>query len=146
MCQIISNNQGWITVAPENQNRKHPMEKDKLEDFSKTNKLSPEWMQTNHEKPGTDPLKAVGCYNNARKERARLIIAEKVQPPRSVFNIGTFRHNVANEEQAAQSMAEAVKNGMVMHPVRMIEWNETNPKKQSYDKHVSPKIGSNHFV
>lgn len=56
MCQIISKNQGWITVDPKNPDRKHPLNKAKLSDVKKVNVLSPEWMQVNHKHPGHDPL------------------------------------------------------------------------------------------
>lgn len=47
-CQVISKNQGWITIDPANPDRKHPLEKAKLGDASKVNVLSPQWMQVHH--------------------------------------------------------------------------------------------------
>ena len=55
--QVISKAQGWITVTPNNKNRKRPVEKLKLNDASKVNALSPVWMQVAHQRPGPDPLK-----------------------------------------------------------------------------------------
>ena len=46
--QVISKAQGWITVTPNNKNRKRPVEKLKLNDASKVNALSPVWMQVAH--------------------------------------------------------------------------------------------------
>jgi hypothetical protein len=44
MLQIISKNQGWITVSSKTLDRKKPIEKERLGDASKVNVLSPIWM------------------------------------------------------------------------------------------------------
>ena len=93
MMQIVSKNQGWITVNPQEMDRKHPLEKSKLGDVTKVNVLSPEWMQVNHQKPGPDPLKAISPPVAMKSETNRTILVEKNQPKRSIFNLGTFRHN-----------------------------------------------------
>lgn len=45
MMQVVSKNQGWITVDAEKPDRKRPVEKNRLGDASKVNVLSPSWMQ-----------------------------------------------------------------------------------------------------
>ena len=44
MMQIVSKNQGWITVNPQKVDRKNPLEKERLGDVTKANELSPAWM------------------------------------------------------------------------------------------------------
>ena len=84
MMQIISKTQGWITVTPELQNRKAPIEKMRLGDASKVNVLSPKWMQVTHEKPGPDPLKVIGANVDngviVKAEKNRTILVERDQP------------------------------------------------------------------
>jgi hypothetical protein len=44
MMQIISKHQEWITVDAKNGARNRPVEKERLGDASKVNRLSPNWM------------------------------------------------------------------------------------------------------
>ena len=146
MMQIISKNQGWITVGTETQDRKHPVEKQRLGDFKKVNVLSPEWMQVTHTKPGTDPLEAATVKHGVRQEVNRTFLVEKNQPKKSVFEIGSHRHNLPTRELTDEWQKKAVDQGkLTLNPHRMIHWDEPEPQKQKYDKHVSPKIGSLHF-
>jgi len=146
MMQIVSKNQGWITVESEKMDRQHPMEKMRLGDVSKVNVLSPQWMQVTHKKPGPDPLMPVVPHIAVREEAKRSIFVEKNQPQRSIFNTGSIRHNVHSTELTKKYMDEALRSGKVSaEPQRLLQWNE-NSTQQNYDKHVSPKIGSNHFV
>ena len=70
---------------------------------------------------------------------------EKNQPQRSIFNLGTIRHNVPSKELSAQYQKDAIDSGKVAsRPTRLVEWNEPNRAAQKYDKHVTPKIGSIH--
>ena len=78
MMQIISKSQGWITVTPRGQNRKKPIEKQRLGKASKVNQLSPVWMQVEHEKPGPDPLKSKVVHHCVRQESNRTFLVEKV--------------------------------------------------------------------
>ena len=98
MMQIISKNQGWITVDAKNQNRNHPVEKQKLGDVKKVNVLSPEWMQVTHKKPGPDPLEAASVKHGVRQEVNRTFLVEKSQPKKSIFDIGSHRHNLPTKE------------------------------------------------
>ena len=42
---IFSKFQKWITVTPNSQNRKRPLEKEKIKSMDKTSKIMPNWMQ-----------------------------------------------------------------------------------------------------
>ena len=77
MLQVISRNQGWITVNTKNPDRKHPVEKQALGDVKKVNVLSPTWMQLQYNKPGPDPLCQVGVKHGVRKETNRTFLVEK---------------------------------------------------------------------
>ena len=147
MYQVISKSSGWITVTPRHKNRKRPIEKQALGDVKKVNVLSPVWMQVDHVTPEHDPMKPYGVTHGIRKETNRTFLVEKSQPKRSVFSIGSTRHNVASIEDARHWQQVAVDKGFVSvtNPDRMIGWKE-EPGKQSYDRgRVSPKIGSAHF-
>lgn len=98
MMQIISKTQGWITVTPKEKNRKRPIEKLKLGDATKVNQLSPVWMQVEHEKPGPDPLRPKVVHHGVRQEANKTFLVEKNQPMRSIFDLGTTRHNVHSKE------------------------------------------------
>ena len=51
MITLVSKNQGWITVTPDNLNRKHPLERGGINgDVTKTSILTPTWMQINYPK------------------------------------------------------------------------------------------------
>jgi hypothetical protein len=46
MITVISGNQGWITVTPDNLSRKKPIEKQGVgNDNTKTSILTPSWMK-----------------------------------------------------------------------------------------------------
>ena len=55
-------------------------------------------MQVTHEKPGADPLKPSVVHHGVRYESNRTFLVEKKQPLRSIFDIGTMRHNVHSTE------------------------------------------------
>ena len=146
MVSVVSKTQGWITVSPTAQDRKRPIEKERLGDASKVNALSPAWMQVSHKKPGPDPLGSTAVKHGVRAEANRTFLVEKSQPQRSIFNLGAFRHNVHSVAQRDECQRAAIASGAVTEqPVRLIEWNEPNRDRQSFDKHVSAKIGSSHF-
>jgi len=115
-------------------NRKQPIEKERLGDASKVNVLSPTWMQVTHEKPGPDPLKLIGAKTEdgiiVKAENNRTILVEKNQPKRSIFNIGSFRHNVHSNDLADQWKNSAVNSGKFSErPVRLLNWDEPNRDK-----------------
>lgn len=144
LMQIVSKNQGWITVERERPSRKRPVEKAHLGDATKTNRLSPQWMQILAEKPLYDPMKPSAAIVGVRAEKNRTILIDKDQPKRSIYDLGSVRHNVHSKEEAQSHMASALKSGKVVaKPVRFIEWLENCPT-QKYDGKISPKIGSHH--
>mmetsp|Transcript_6072 Transcript_6072/g.10304 ORF Transcript_6072/g.10304 Transcript_6072/m.10304 type:complete len:175 (-) Transcript_6072:32-556(-) len=146
MVQIVSKNQGWITVNPQVMDRTRPIEKMRLGDASKVNMLSPNWMQLTHKKPDHDPLFPIGVKHGVRQENNRLFLVEKSQPQRSMFSLGSMRHNVQSVEMRNHSLTQALKTGNVTQKAaRLIEWKEPLMERQKYDKPVSPKIGSFHF-
>ena len=143
----MSRTQGWITVSPRTLDRKHPVEKERLGDASKVNALSPAWMQVSHAKPGSDPLGPTSVKHGVRAEANRTFLVEKEQPMRSIFNLGSFRHNVHSVGQRDHWQSHALASGGVSaQPQRLIQWDEPNPGKQSFDQPVAAKIGSSHFL
>ncbi|MFO0117460.1 MAG: hypothetical protein ACK521_07565 [bacterium] len=77
-----------------------------------------------------------------RKENSRLLLVESDQPNRSVFNIGTTRHN--------QFMPDGVKYNPIFSgiklsdkPTRMIEWieNAGSSFSKSKTREITSKIG-----
>ena len=93
--------------------RTKPIEKMRLGDASKVNVLSPNWMQLTHKKPDHDPLFPTGVKHGVREESNRLFLVEKNQPQRSMFSIGSMRHNVQSVEMRNESLAKALKTGNV---------------------------------
>ena len=143
MLQIISGKQGWITVDAKNQVRNRPIEKERLNDASKVNRLSPNWMQVKHEKPGPDPLTGNVIKHGIRRETNRIIPVERNQPKMSIFNQGSHRTKVHSPELRDLYQQDAIRAGkLTLEPVRLIEWNQP---ATSRDKDISPKIGSIHF-
>ena len=98
MVSVVSKTQGWITISPKTLDRKKPIEKERLGDASKVNALSPAWMQVSHKKPGPDPLITTAVKHGVRHEANRTFLVEKNQPQRSIFNLGSFRHNLHSVE------------------------------------------------
>ena len=75
--------------------------------------------------------------HNVNMEKNRVYLQEKDQPGKSVFNIGSLRHDVHNPEDAG------IINGKppAGRPSRLIEWNE-KLESQTYDqRRIAPKIG-----
>ena len=100
MLQVISKASGWITVTPRRKDRKHPIEKQTLGDVKKVNVLSPVWMQVEHKAPDSDPMIPTSVKHGVRHETNRTFLVEKKQPRRSIFALGTMRHNVPTKAEA----------------------------------------------
>ena len=49
--------------------------------------------------PKNDPLRGSIQPSGLRAEQNRTFLTEKLQPEKSVFALGAFRHNVATKEQ-----------------------------------------------
>jgi hypothetical protein len=87
-------------------------------------------------------LKGLPASYIFRKENSRLLLVESDQPNRSVFNIGTTRHN--------QFMPDGVKYNPIFSgiklsdkPTRMIEWieNAGSSFSKSKAREITSKIG-----
>ena len=103
-------------------------------------------MQVSHAKPDGDPLGPASVKHGVRAEANRTFLVEKEQPMRSIFNLGSFRHNVHSVDQRDHWQSHALASGGVSAlPQRLIQWDEPNRAKQSFDKPVAAKIGSSHF-
>ena len=75
---------------------------------------------------------------NLRCESNRVFLGDRQEPPKSIFNLGQFRHNLPTKEDA-EKIQTTLKN-FSSRPVRLIEWVE-DPAKQRFDKRVVGKIG-----
>ena len=76
---------------------------------------------------------------NLRCESNRVIIAEKNDLPKSIFNIGQYRHNVMSKDDIASKIVGKITD----KPVRLLEWKEET-MKQKFDKKIAFKIGQNY--
>jgi hypothetical protein len=143
MMFIVSRNQGWITVEPENLDRKHPLEKKRLGDVSKVSELSPIWMQVDHEKPKSDPLKSIGIEGNSRIKANRTQLVDKVQQNRSIFAVQTANGQAVSTNRDA--MHEAIRTvNRTTGKSDLIGWRDSS-LTHKYPKEISGKIGSTHF-
>lgn len=88
---MISRNNGWLTVDPNTMSRKNAFEKETKGNLHKTSHMSPSWMQTEAKrdevqmkqfKPLTVKRQNIRCESN------RLFLADKQEPPKSIFNLG----------------------------------------------------------
>jgi hypothetical protein len=78
MVSIVSKNAGWITVNPQNPDRKHPLEKATLGDVTKTSVLTPAWMKLSYtEKNKYDPMKPACEKFGLRNESFRTFLFDK---------------------------------------------------------------------
>ena len=104
MIHIVSRNQGWITVYPETNDRKHPLEKKRQSDVTEVNVLSPIWMQVRHQKPKEQPMKAMSINADPRTKGDRTILVDKQQPNRSIYKL--LDHSKSH--QTKHAMQEAI--------------------------------------
>ena len=137
---VVSRVNGWLTVDPVTLSRKMAIEKSQKINVRNTSKLAPPWMITD-QSPDVKTQKmfkkqsVVG--HNVRFENNRIVLAETNQVPKSIFNINQMRHDVMRPEDAG------IINGKppTGKPSRLIEWQENNMERQTYDKKITPKIG-----
>ena len=103
--------------------------------------MAPNWMQTEgkRDEERFNLFKAVSTNGgNYRIQKNRTILNDKEDPPRSIFNTGSVRHNIIDDPEIA--LYNSVKN-FSRQPVRLIEWKEDS-SKQPYDKKkITSKIG-----
>ena len=107
------------------------------DDATATSILTPTWMQIGYPKNTSDPMKATTEKGGLREENNRTFLCDKVQPQKSIFNIGHIRHNVHSKEltEFYNKMAP-----LQDQPQRLIQWQE-NVAKQGYDKPLTTKVG-----
>lgn len=69
----------------------------------KTSHISPSWMQTDAIRD-EEQLKLFKPFTvkrqNVRCESNRLFLADKQEPPKSIFNLGQIRHNLLTKDDA----------------------------------------------
>jgi hypothetical protein len=120
-------------------NRRDAFEKRRLSNIRKTSMMAPPWMQTQatRDEERLHLFKAVSTNGkNMRIEKNRVVLAEKEELPKSVWNTGSIRHNMI---QNPITVYETARN-ITTNPVRLLEWKE-DLNKQRYDGKISNKIG-----
>ena len=88
---MISRNNGWLTVDPDTMSRKNAYEKKMKGNLHKTSHMSPPWMQTQAQRDEIQMknFKPMSVKNrNLRCESNRVYLADKFEPPKSIFNLG----------------------------------------------------------
>lgn len=90
-------------MDPVSQSRKNAFEKQARGNMHKTSHMSPSWMQT-EAKRDEDKVKSFKPLTvkrqNLRCEENRLYLADKQEPPKSIFNLGQVRHNLMTKDEA----------------------------------------------
>ena len=88
---VISRNNGWLTVDPMTFSRKNAFEKRMKGNLHKTSHMSPSWMHTDAQRD-EEKLKQFKPMTvkrqNLRCESNRLYLADRIELPKSVFNLG----------------------------------------------------------
>jgi hypothetical protein len=77
--------------------RKNAFENKARGDVHKVSLMSPSWMQTtaHPDKEGIKHFRARTLYkHNTRGEENRVLLADAQNLPKSIFNLGSYRHNV----------------------------------------------------
>ena len=89
--------------------------------------MAPTWMQTQatRDEERLNLFKAVSTNGkNMRIEKNRVVLAEKEELPKSVWNTGSIRHNMI---QNPITVYETARN-ITSNPVRLLEWKEDQNK------------------
>ena len=74
---------------------------------------------------------------NMRIEKNRVVLTEKDDLPKSIFNTGSIRHNMMQDPNTVY----ATTRNITQNPVRLLEWKEDHTK-QRFDKgKITAKIG-----
>lgn len=144
-----------MTVTPKRMCRREPLEKEhmskngviKVNDQAKISGLSPVWMhdQSAHgagkPKPMGEKLKLKGGPGSFifRNENSRLHLLEVDQPPKSIFNIGTTRHNKFMPD-GVQFLPVCSGMTLTEKPTRILDWIEKQGGRTS-KREITGKIG-----
>jgi hypothetical protein len=109
-------------------NRREAYEKRRLTNIRKTSMMAPTWMQqqAQRDEHRLHMFKAVSTNGtNMRIERNRVILNDKEDIPKSIFNTGSIRHNMLGDPEKT---VYATARNFTMKPVRLLEWNEEPSK------------------
>ncbi len=102
--------------------------------------MAPNWMQceAKRDEDRLNLFKVVSTNGkNMRIEKNRIILADKEDLPKSIFNTGSVRHNMSQDPKTVYATAKNIS----MQPVRLLQWQE-DQSKQRFDKgKIAPKIG-----
>ena len=138
--EILSKIWGWIYVSPKSKNRKHRLgvqrsQDDKELNLQNVSNLAPKWMQRRSQITPMNQFTSILPPPTLRKEPKRMFLFDNLQPEKSIYSVGDFKHNVITKE-------EAIKNneGLSYKPKIFFEWKE-EINKQGYDKPITSKIG-----
>lgn len=95
---IFSKFQKWITVTPNSQNRKRPLEKEKIKSMDKTSKIMPNWMQPKYSSSSATKAGFVSIFKLTLqgKKGKNLFMEDSLK---SVFSIMDFRHNLTTKDE-----------------------------------------------
>ncbi|TNV83543.1 hypothetical protein FGO68_gene10619 [Halteria grandinella] len=123
---VISRINGWITVDAKTLNRQDALEKRPKGDVKKPSLMAPQWMQTtgvrDEKRYNAFKVASTNAVGGAmRIEKNRVILTDKEDLPKSLFNAGSVRHNFI---QAPEQVYKTARN-ITEKPVRLIEWTET---------------------
>jgi hypothetical protein len=116
---MISKINGWITVDPKTMSRKDAFEKRKICNVKKPSLMAPVWMQqeAKRDEERLNLFKVVSTNgSNMRIEKNRVVLSDKEDLPKSIFNSGSIRHNF---NAAPADVYRTVRN-MTCEPVRLL--------------------------
>jgi hypothetical protein len=116
---MISKINGWITVDPKTMSSKDAFEKCKIGNVKKPSLMAPVWMQqeAKRDEERLNLFKVVSTNgSNMRIEKNRVVLSDKEDLPKSIFNSGSIRHNF-NDVPA--DVYRTVRN-MTCEPVRLL--------------------------
>ncbi len=139
---LLSRINGWITVTPKDKNRSKrlgrygPYDKSKKGlDLRNVSDLAPAWMQTDSAQPTKMPqFRCLPGFSALRQGQKQTFLVDTVQPIKSQYSLGDFRHNVRTKEEAEKYMAAAEPRYK-----RLVEWPEG---KNKVFRPVAAKVGA----
>lgn len=107
---VISKINGWITVDAKTLNRQEALEKRPKGDVKKPSLMAPQWMQPkgvrDEKRYNTFKVLSTNAIGGGTIPKNRVILTDKEDPPRSLFNAGSVRHNFM---QVPQGVYEGIR-------------------------------------
>ena len=140
---IVSKQQGWITVSPRSNDRKRPLEKMKAANMEVTSKIMPKWMEIKHKNVKRDEnLKSVEYYPIRQKCKKLMVFVDKelnlpknkpvdYNPNKSIFSIIDFRHNVVTKKEH-----EFYDKKVSQLPKKFFDWDDGTVFDPKYKRDV----------